>query len=48
MRTIDALNRQHDTYTVSFAAAGQGQAWKLPAEHLSQRYTTRWIELPRV
>ncbi|WP_425313001.1 DUF4113 domain-containing protein [Methylobacterium indicum] len=30
---------------VRFAAPGLGRGWKLKAEFLSQRYTTRWGEL---
>lgn len=45
METVDALNARYGRDRVRFACSGQDRPWKLRAEHLSQRYTTRWNEL---
>ena len=48
MRTADRLNLRFGRDTVSFAAAGCRQPWKLRREFLSPCYTTAWDELLRV
>jgi DNA polymerase V len=48
MWAIDALNRRFGRDTVSFAASGRRQAWKLKSEYISPRYTTNWDELLQV
>lgn len=45
MQAIDALNARYGRDRVRYAASGMDRPWKLRAEHLSQRYTTRWGEL---
>ena len=48
-KTVDQLNAKLGRGTVRILAAGpKDSAWKLRAEHLSPRWTTRWDELPRV
>ena len=48
MGTVDALNKRFQRKTVTFAAEGLQQPWRMKQEHLSPRYTTRWDELPVV
>ncbi len=45
MAIVDQLNARHGRDRVRFAASGLERGWKLKAEFLSQRYTTRWGEL---
>lgn len=45
MQAIDTLNARYGRDRVRYAASGMDRSWKLRAEHLSQRYTTRWGEL---
>lgn len=45
MAIVDQLNARHGRDRVRFAASGLERGWKLKAEFLSQRYTTRWDEL---
>ena len=45
MEMVDGLNRRFGRDRVRFACSGMDRAWKLKAEFLSQRYTTRWGEL---
>lgn len=45
MAAMDAINRRYGRNTLTFAAAGFTQAWKLRADHISHRYTTSWKEL---
>ncbi len=48
-KTVDKLNATLGRGTVRILSAGaKDAAWKLRAEHLSPRWTTRWEELPRV
>ncbi|MDO9427349.1 MAG: Y-family DNA polymerase [Methylobacterium sp.] len=48
MAAVDALNARYGKDRVRYAASGMDRPWKLRAEHLSQRYTTRWGELLNV
>ena len=48
MLTVDALNRRYGRDQVRFATTGTERPWKLNAAFLSQRFTTRWGELPAV
>jgi DNA polymerase V len=45
MRALDSLNRDHGRGTLSYAAAGRQQGWKLRRDFTSPRYTTEWSEL---
>lgn len=45
MEVIDALNRQFGSGTIRWAAEGLHQGWRMRADRLTQRYTTRWDEL---
>nr|USU32438.1 Y-family DNA polymerase [Methylobacterium sp. OTU13CASTA1] len=45
MAAVDALNARYGKDRVRYATSGMDRPWKLRAEHLSQRYTTRWGEL---
>lgn len=45
MQCVDQLNARYGRDRVRFACSGQDRPWKLRAEYLSQRYTTRWSEL---
>ena len=48
-KTVDQLNATLGRGTVRILSAGaKDAAWKLRAEHLSPRWTTRWDELPRI
>jgi DNA polymerase V len=48
-KTVDQLNAKLGLGTVRILAGGpKDSAWKLRAEHLSPRWTTRWEELLRV
>jgi DNA polymerase V len=48
MEMVDGLNRRFGRDRVRFACSGMDRGWKLKAEFLSQRYTTRWGELPQI
>jgi DNA polymerase V len=48
MRTVDGLNRQHGLGSVRFAAEGTARRWRTRAAFRSNRWTTRWAELPQV
>ncbi|SFM04748.1 DUF4113 domain-containing protein [Methylobacterium pseudosasicola] len=45
MACVDQLNARYGRDRVRFACSGTDRPWKLKAEFLSQRYTTRWGEL---
>jgi DNA polymerase V len=45
MLAVDAINRRYGCDRIRFAASGLDPMWKLKAEYLSQRYTTRWGKL---
>jgi hypothetical protein len=48
MAAIDAVNGKYGRGVLSLAAVGTGKSGAMRAERLSQRYTTRWDELPVV
>ena len=48
MRTLDKLNSRYGRNTLTFAAAGRLQPWKMHRDRLSPRYTTEWGDLLRV
>ncbi len=45
MDALDSLNRDYGRGTLTYAAAGKQQAWKLRRDFTSPRYTTEWSEL---
>jgi DNA polymerase V len=45
MEMVDGLNRRFGRDRVRFACSGMDRGWKLKAEFLSKRYTTRWGQL---
>ena len=45
MQAVDALNSRWGRDTVSFAASGLKQGWKMKREMRSPRYTTVWEEI---
>ncbi|WP_425320114.1 DUF4113 domain-containing protein [Phormidium tenue] len=45
MEVIDALNQKFGSGTVRWATEGLRQGWRMRADRLTQRYTTRWDEL---
>ncbi len=45
MQTIDVINKKMGRNTVTFAACGIKQEWKLKAAQRSPGYTTRWGEI---
>ncbi|KAA0016831.1 DUF4113 domain-containing protein [Salinicola corii] len=45
---MDELNRRMGRGTVRLGGTRGKAAWKLKADLLTQRYTTRWDELPTV
>jgi hypothetical protein len=48
MAAIDAVNGKYGRGVLSLAAVGTGKSGAMRADRLSQRYTTRWDELPIV
>lgn len=48
MATLDELNQKMGRGTVTFGKPSPGAAWQLRCAHRSQRWTTRWAELPRI
>ncbi|MBU1001254.1 MAG: Y-family DNA polymerase [Proteobacteria bacterium] len=48
MQALDATNAKWGRDTITYAATGLGQAWKMRQNHKSPRYTTSWDELPLV
>ncbi|MCE9663698.1 Y-family DNA polymerase [Halomonas sp. M5N1S17] len=48
MATMDELNRRMGRGTVKLGTPSPGAAWHLRCNHLTQRYSTRWEELPAV
>lgn len=48
MRTLDKLNSRYGRDTLSFAAAGRCQLWKMQRDRLSPCYTTAWEDLLQV
>jgi DNA polymerase V len=47
MQAVDAINNRLNS-PVQWAAEGLGQAWKVKFKRRSNRYTSRWDELPEV
>lgn len=45
MQAVDLLNKKYGRGTIQHAAEGIKKEWKVKAELLSPRYTTRWDEL---
>ncbi|WP_294966660.1 Y-family DNA polymerase [uncultured Gilliamella sp.] len=48
MQTIDSINQKMGKNTIQLGGARQHAPWQIKREQLSQRYTTRWDELPLV
>ncbi|MDI2111780.1 Y-family DNA polymerase [Commensalibacter nepenthis] len=48
MQTLDQINKKMGRNTVSFGGINPKASWNLKREFVSQRYTTRWDELPVV
>lgn len=48
MGAMDRVNREWGRGTLKMAACGLRQGWKMRADHMSPRYTTRWEDLLRV
>jgi DNA polymerase V len=48
MRTLDRLNSRYGRDTLTFAASGRRQPWKMQRDRLSPCYTTEWEDLLRV
>lgn len=52
MRTMDAINHLYGAHTLSLASTGSTlrnpRNWRMRANHKSQRFTTRWNEIPHV
>ncbi|MFC1693640.1 Y-family DNA polymerase [Candidatus Latescibacterota bacterium] len=48
MDALDRINACMGAGTLKYAAEGLGKPWKTKFEKRSQRYTTRWSELPMV
>jgi len=45
---MDGINARWGRDTIHYGAQGINQRWQLRRDYLSQRYTTRWDELPEV
>ncbi|MDI2090466.1 Y-family DNA polymerase [Commensalibacter oyaizuii] len=48
MQTLDNINKKMGRNKIAFGATKSTASWNLKRNHLSQRYTTRWDELPVV
>ena len=48
MSTVDNINFPMRDDTLKFASSGVKKNWKMRQELRSQRFTTRWDELPQV
>ena len=48
MKSVDTINKIMGSDTVFFAAKGTQNNWKMRRNKLSSRYTTNWMELPKV
>ena len=48
MESLDTINKAMGSDTVFFAAKGTQNNWKMRRNKLSSRYTTNWMELPKV
>lgn len=48
MAVLDAVNARFGRDALAIAAAGQDHSWTMRADQITQRYTTRWNELPVV
>ena len=48
MESLDTINKVMGSDTVFFAAKGTQNNWKMRRNKLSSRYTTNWMELPKV
>ena len=48
MAALDQVNDRFGKKTMVLASEGMKRSWKLRADHLSPRYTTRLSELPVV
>lgn len=49
MQTLDSINARYGGGVLRFAGAGTGEKqWHMRQNHLSQRFTTSWTELPLV
>jgi len=45
IKTIDKVNNKYGRYTLSFAATGTKQPWKVQQSKKSACFTTNWHEL---
>lgn len=48
MQTLDTINKKMGSNTISFGGTNANAPWNLKRDLLSQRYTTKWNELPVV
>ncbi|NUF50097.1 Y-family DNA polymerase [Gilliamella sp. ESL0250] len=48
MKTIDSINQKMGKNTIQLGGIQKSAPWQIKRELLSQRYTTRWDELPLV
>lgn len=48
MQTLDTINKKMGNNTISFGGTSSDGPWNLKRDLLSQRYTTKWDELPVV
>jgi DNA polymerase V len=48
MNTLDKLNLRYGRDTLTFAASGRPQPWKMQRDRLSPCYTTEWEDLMQV
>ena len=48
MKSLDTINQVMGSETVFYAAQGIEHNWKMRRNKLSSRYTTNWMELPKV
>ncbi len=48
MKALDAINDDYGARTVRFAGMGNKPSWTTKAEQRSPRYTSNWLEIPKV
>jgi DNA polymerase V len=48
MQLVDKLNVRYSKDTLRYAAMGTNQRWQTRAQYRSNRWTTRWEEIPVV
>ena len=48
MNTLDTINQRYGNSTMGFAAKGISRAFDMKREFLSNQYTTKWSDIPKI